>query len=201
VQTFQIRGTIVAWNRIPTDWIIIQIEAISLTPRWINDYTMFLRIEKISEKKLVGNQVKMCYANNKTFELWRSFMPRRKEIHSRITSDLISMQAFDKTFNFKDFTLETEFVKWAVAEVGDFNNLPEGMETYTLQGGLYAIFLHKGDSINFQETYQYIFDYWLPRSEYQLDNREHFEVLGEKYKLNDPASEEEIWIPIKLKSR
>lgn len=27
----------------------------------------------------------------------------------------------------------------------------------------------------------------------------HFEVLGEKYKDNDPTSEEEIWIPIKAK--
>lgn len=40
---------------------------------------------------------------------------------------------------------------------------------------------------------------WLPASDYNLDNRPHFEVLGEKYKNNDPTSEEEIWIPIKLK--
>lgn len=25
----------------------------------------------------------------------------------------------------------------------------------------------------------------------------HFEILGEKYKNNDPLSEEDIWIPIK----
>jgi AraC family transcriptional regulator len=161
---------------------------------------MFLRIENILEKKLVGTRVKMCYANNKTFELWRAFMPRRKEIENRITSDLISMQAFDKTFDFKDFNLETEFVKWAVAEVSDFNNVADGMETYILQGGLYAIFLHKGDAMNFQKTSQYIFGHWLPRSDYQLDNREHFDVLGARYKLNDPESEEEIWIPIKPKS-
>jgi AraC family transcriptional regulator len=29
-----------------------------------------------------------------------------------------------------------------------------------------------------------------------LDDRPHFEVLGEKYKNNDPTSEKEIWIPI-----
>jgi hypothetical protein len=27
----------------------------------------------------------------------------------------------------------------------------------------------------------------------------HFEVLGDKYKNNDPSSEEEVWIPIKPK--
>jgi AraC family transcriptional regulator len=35
----------------------------------------------------------------------------------------------------------------------------------------------------------------LPGSEYFLDNRPHFEVLGDKYKNNDPTSEEEIWKP------
>jgi AraC family transcriptional regulator len=162
---------------------------------------MFLRIENIPSKKLVGSHAKMCYTNNKTFELWRNFMLRRMEIQNRITTDLISMQAFDKSFDFKKFTLDTEFEKWAVAEVADFNNVPDGMETYTLQGGMYAVFLHQGDSINFQKTFQYIFGYWLQQSEYQLDNREHFEVLSDRYKLNDPESEEEIWIPIKLKEQ
>jgi AraC family transcriptional regulator len=41
------------------------------------------------------------------------------------------------------------------------------------------------------------FSTWLPDSEYRLDVRPHFEVLGEKYKNDDPESEEEIWIPIK----
>jgi AraC family transcriptional regulator len=32
-----------------------------------------------------------------------------------------------------------------------------------------------------------------------LDNRPHFEILGEKYKQGSPDSEEEIWIPVKEK--
>ncbi|MDP5096829.1 MAG: GyrI-like domain-containing protein [Flavobacterium sp.] len=40
----------------------------------------------------------------------------------------------------------------------------------------------------------------MPNSEYQLDNRPHFEILGAKYKNNAPDSEEEIWIPIKRKA-
>ena len=34
---------------------------------------------------------------------------------------------------------------------------------------------------------------------YTLDDRPHFEILGEKYKNQDPDSEEELWIPIKPK--
>jgi AraC family transcriptional regulator len=38
---------------------------------------------------------------------------------------------------------------------------------------------------------------WLPDSGFELDNRPHFAVMGEKYKRDDDASEEEIWIPVR----
>jgi len=72
------------------------------------------------------------------------------------------------------------------------------METFVLPGGLYAVFDYKGLSTD-NSIFQYIFENWLPNSDYILDNRAHFEVLGDKYKNNDPTSEEEIWIPIKAK--
>jgi AraC family transcriptional regulator len=64
--------------------------------------------------------------------------------------------------------------------------------------GLYAVFNYKGSNMD-HSIFEYIFRSWLPDSEYYLDNRPHFEVLGDKYKNNDPSSEEEIWIPIKPK--
>jgi AraC family transcriptional regulator len=72
------------------------------------------------------------------------------------------------------------------------------METIILQRGLYAVFDYKGLNTD-NSIFQYILGTWLPTSDYELDNRPHFEVLGDKYKNNDPTSEEEIWIPIKTK--
>ena len=85
------------------------------------------RIELLSPKKLIGKHVKMCYANNQTSELWRSFMQRRKEITNNLNSNLCSLQVFDKSLNFKDFTPQTEFAKWALTEVSDFDSIPEGV--------------------------------------------------------------------------
>jgi predicted transcriptional regulator YdeE len=48
----------------------------------------------------------------------------------------------------------------------------------------------------FDTIQNYIYTEWLPASNYELDNRPQFEILGVKYKTNDPNSEEEIWIPI-----
>jgi AraC family transcriptional regulator len=72
------------------------------------------------------------------------------------------------------------------------------MEMFILQGGLYAVFDYKGLNTD-NSIFQYILGIWLPVSDYVLDNRPHFEVLCDKYKNNDPISEEEIWIPIKTK--
>lgn len=155
------------------------------------------RIELLPEKKLVGKSLRMSLANNKTPELWRSFMPERKMIKNTVSSDFFSIQVYDKSLDFKDFNAQTEFTKYAMVETSKFETIPEEMETLILSSGLYAVFIHKGSAKDFYKTSQYIFGQWLPNSDYELDQREHFEVLSETYKNNDPNSEEEVWIPIK----
>ncbi|MBX7172232.1 MAG: GyrI-like domain-containing protein [Pyrinomonadaceae bacterium] len=152
------------------------------------------RFEFISEKKLIGKHLKMSLADNKTFQLWQSFMPRRKEILNKINSELISLQIYDEPMRFGDF--QQEFVKWAAVEVTGFENIPEEVGAFTLESGLYAVFDYKGLNTD-PGIFIHIFGSWLPNSDFVLDNRPHFEILGEKYKNNDPNSEEEIWIPIK----
>ncbi|MBD2770483.1 GyrI-like domain-containing protein [Hymenobacter sp. BT664] len=155
------------------------------------------RIQALNEKKLLGLHLTMSLADNKTRELWKAFMPRISEIANRLTTDLISMQVYKPT-HFADFDPTNEFEKWATVEVASFDDVPAGMETFTLPGGLYAVFDYRGSS-NDPRIFQYIFGTWLPNSEYVLDKRPHFELLGNKYKNNDPNSEEEIWIPIRQK--
>ncbi len=147
----------------------------------------------LTEKKLIGKRLRMSLAANRTGELWGSFMPRRKEITNNLTPELISLQVYPWPVDFSDLT--REFEKWAAVEVSDFDSVPDGMEAFTLSGGQYAVFHYKGSSAD-TRIFAYIFGTWLPASSYRLDNRPHFEVLGSKYKNNDPESEEDIWIPI-----
>ena len=154
-------------------------------------------IKTLSEKTLIGKRITMSLAINKTGELWKSFMPRRHEIKNVIGNDLFSLQTYDANY-FKSFNPALSFEKWALSEVSDTSTVPEGMETFNLPGGLYAVFFYKGLNTDFS-IFNYIFSEWLPKSEYNLDNRPHFEVMGAKYKNNDPESEEEIWIPIQKK--
>jgi AraC family transcriptional regulator len=155
------------------------------------------RIENLTEKKLIGKRISMSLANNKTGELWQNFMPKRRIISNNVSNDLISLQVYKPT-HFSDFKPDNEFEKWATVEVTNFDVVPVDMETFSLEGGLFAVFDYKGSGSD-PSIFQYIFRTWLPDSDYMLDTRPHFEVLGDKYKNNDPSSEEEIWIPIKPK--
>jgi AraC family transcriptional regulator len=160
---------------------------------------MFLRIETLREKKLVGKHLKMSFTKNKTGDLWRSFMPMRNTIKNKAGSELYSAEVYEP-FYFDDFNPSKEFDKWAAIAVTNFENIPEGMNTIIFPNGLYAVFLHKGPASLGANTYQYIFQTWLPTSNFVLDNRPHFAVMNEKYKHEDPSSEEEIWIPVKPKA-
>lgn len=51
------------------------------------DATLEPRIETLVEKKLIGKRLRMSLADNRTGELWRSVMPRRREIGNTVTSE------------------------------------------------------------------------------------------------------------------
>ncbi len=157
---------------------------------------MFLRFETISEKNIVGKSAMMSFSENKTFQLWKSFMPLKSNIQNIANSNLLSIEVYPQQF-FDTFNPNSEFQKWAGVEVISFENIPMDMETLIIPEGLYAIFLHKGLASEGFKTYQYIFQTWLPQSGYNIDDRPHYAIMGEKYKNDSPDSEEEIFIPIK----
>jgi len=156
------------------------------------------QIKILTEKKFLGKRRIMSFSDNKTAELWKSFMPRRKEILNGIGSELYSIEVYAPSF-FNNFNPDAEFEKWAAIEVSDFQPIPDGMETMISPEGLYAVFVHKGPASAGPKTYRYIFGTWLPSSDFLLDDRPHFAIMGQKYKHEDPGSEEELWIPVKPK--
>lgn len=158
---------------------------------------MELKVIEVAQKLFLGMSKDMSFANNTTPDLWRAFMPRRKEIQNVIGIELYSGEVYPNNF-FISFNPSTPFQKWAAVEVENFDQVPARMETLISPAGLYAVFNYKGTNAGAAEFYRKIFTEWLPASAYQLDARPHWAVMGTKYKNNDPDSEEEIWIPVKL---
>jgi len=154
-----------------------------------------VRLETLSPKRLVGQRRVMSLVANTTSNLWRGFMQQRAMLPAG--GERYSLQHYPLGY-FTSSSPETLFEKWAALEVADpAFVVPAGFEVLDLAGGLYAVFLHQGPASQGAATFRYIFETWLPSSGYVLDNRPHFELLGEKYRNDAPDSEEEIWLPIK----
>jgi AraC family transcriptional regulator len=160
---------------------------------------MFTSIKNIEAKKTIGFSIKTTMANDQTVKIWQQLMPRLKEVKNAVSADLFSLQVYNGE-TFEEFTPNTEFTKYALVEVKNYDFVPEGFEKFEIPAGNYAIFLHKGTSADFPKTSQYIYGEWFPNSEYVLDNRPHFAVMGDKYLGHEnPETEEEVWVPIKKK--
>lgn len=146
---------------------------------------------------LVGIRIQTSLAENRAAELWRAFRPRVLEITNCTGTDFFDVKRYGPEMANGQFTPATVFEKWAAVEVADFGHIPSGMEALDLTGGLYAVFIHHGPASAFARTYQYIFGTWLPTSDYLLDDRPHFDIMGPGYRPDDPEATEEIWIPVK----
>lgn len=158
-------------------------------------------IKELQPKVLVGVKKEVSVLTMDNVAHWKSFMARREEVVNHIKGEYYSVQVYGDLYSFSNFNPAAKFKKWAAVAVLELQDTPDGMDVLELQGGLYAVFIHKGMAKDFSSTFQYIFSEWMPNSIYQLDNRPHFEFLDERYL--GPAnskSEEEVWIPIKSKN-
>lgn len=156
------------------------------------------RIEIVDVRKFVGKRTVMSFDRNTTHELRKEFMPAKAKIPNSIGAALYSIEIYSTHF-FDSFDPARQFEKWAAVEVTALGSMADGMEALLCPGGEYAVFVHEGPASNGPKTYEYIFTSWLPNSGFVLDDRPHFAVMGEKYRYDNPESEEEIWIPIRRK--
>lgn len=143
---------------------------------------------------IIGKRQEMSLINNPIQALWQGFLPLKDGITNRCTSDHIALVNYPEDY-FQGFDPAKTFERWAAVEVDSLDDIPTDLEGLEIPPGEYAVFQYQGSSAD-PAIFQYIFSEWIPQSAYRIDHRPHFEVLGERYRNNDPLSEEEIWIPI-----
>ncbi len=162
-------------------------------------------IETLKPTIILGKSLQMSFTEDRTQALWQSFGPLVKTIKNRKDRNFISLQKFNSVFDPYDLDPNAPFTKWAgVALETDLSDdkikaLNPQLSLYQIEGGLYAVFNHVGPAYEFSKSLEFIYGEWFPNSPYQLDDREHFEVLPEGYRPDDLDAQEEIWIPIKKK--
>lgn len=156
------------------------------------------RIEMTEERRLAGIRQTMSLTDNNTADLWRRFMQLHHQNMGDLQNNLIYMQLYDQHY-FNEMDPKKPYEKWAAIEVPKDETVPPGMDSFNLPGGLYAVFEHKGMHITAPQTLGYIFGEWLPSSTYDLDHRPHLQVLDKHFKHEARESNEEIWVPVRLR--
>ncbi len=125
--------------------------------------------------------------NNEIPETWTALMPRMEEIPVKPDSEY----SYGVCGN---MTEDGSFDYLAGFEVADDAEVPEGMARWDVPEQRYAVFTCTLPTV--REAYDYIYNTWLPQSEYEHAPGPEFEAYGETFNYEDPESKMELFVPV-----
>ena len=130
-------------------------------------------LKTLNETRVVGKSARMSLQDNTTEQLWREFMPLRKDIEDALDASLWSVEVYPDPDFFQSFDPSREFEKWAAVPVATNARVPPDLEELQIPAGRYAVFTYRGRPHRAYEIYRYIYGTWIPGSDYVLDHRPH----------------------------
>jgi len=88
----------------------------------------------------------------------------------------------------------------AGVQIDKLDDLPEKYRWVEIQPQKYAVFEHKGSLAQLPDTFQYIWNTWLPQSGHEAADAPEFERYSEDYNPKLNTGTLEIWLPIKARA-
>lgn len=138
---------------------------------------------------VVGMKVRSKAGSSEIPQMWEALNPRVHEIQDRVGDDV----AYGISTNMDEQTGEFDYI--AGFEVSSVPKIPEGMIRFEVPGGKYAVFRTSLPRLG--DTFLHAYRTWVPQSGYQLTGGPDFEVYGEEFDPQDPASEFDVYVPIR----
>lgn len=146
---------------------------------------------------VVGTTGTTCLRDNQIPAIWAEFQRRYDEISYAVTGAAYGISIHQPRLAMHEFTADTEYVEITGCEVAPPVMVPDGMVSYTIEPGWYAVFVNKGPATTILYTYQYILGTWLTHTPYERDSRPCFEQYGtDYYGPEHPESIARIFIPL-----
>lgn len=165
----------------------------------LHHVTVHPRIVELSEIKIAGIRQEVQPHHQDLKKLWEFFFPLLESLpNKKLTGRKFGIyESFEANLHFKineDMLLNEYFG----IEVTSFNDLPEHYVTKVIPSGRYVVFTHHGSLETLSQTIDYIWGTWMLSTKEELDNRDPFELYGEKFLgYEHPDSEIEIYIAIR----
>jgi AraC family transcriptional regulator len=122
-------------------------------------------------------------------QLWGQYGTRWKEIKHIVNQDV----AYGVMDHYDPDSGEFDYV--AAMEVGELEDIPEGMVGWEIPAQTYAIFPCTLPRI--KEVYDFALHSWLPESAYEHTGGVEFELYDENFDPQDPSSEFYYYMPVK----
>jgi AraC family transcriptional regulator len=124
--------------------------------------------------------------------MWSIYNTRWDEIPA------LDQTCFGLCFSNPQGAAEGEFEYVAACQVKDDSVIPEGMVYREVPEYKYAVFTHHGKLDKLGETYEYIYNTWLPQSGYEVHPSKYdMEVYDERFIPNSDDSAFDIYVAIK----
>ncbi len=121
-------------------------------------------------------------------QLWGELMGRMGEIEGIVEEGV----SYGLMTNYDEASGGWDYI--AAFSVEAAAPIPAGMEKTDIPAATYAVFTCTMPTI--QETYDMIYQQWLPQSGYAHAPSPEFELYGPTFDANNPAAQFEIYIPI-----
>lgn len=144
--------------------------------------------------KCIGMQAETSTTDPAVPQLWEAFITRMQELDEiAVPNCSLGIVLRD---SIEDEGDETRFIYMAARVVKNFDILPLDMVSYEIPETLVAVFTHKGSLENLGDTYDYIYEQWLPESGYQLGEGDELEWYDARFDYGSEDSEMDIHIPV-----
>lgn len=144
--------------------------------------------------KVVGMKIRTTLAENRIQGLWNEFIKRMPEL-----DEVAVPECSLGICTFVDSDDDEDAFEYMAARVVKNDSLiPEGMIFCLLPAQEVAVFTHQGSLDNLSDTYDYIYNEWLPENEYEIADADEIEWYDRRFNFGQENSQMDIHIPIKL---
>lgn len=155
------------------------------------------REAKLESMLVAGYEVHDSMDHDQIMNCWMNLMQNYESIKSATGDVLYGITYFTENYDPETFT---GYAYMAATEVKSEENLPKDMVLRKIAAANYLVFEHRGPLSRLEDSFNYIFQKYLPNSKREFLQSDVLESYDKRYNAENPEDPEsviEIWMPVK----
>lgn len=151
------------------------------------------REAKLGEMLMAGFQVLDTMEHEALMGCWNQFMGVVEQLPADPQAPYYGINFFTADYNPQE---HTGFGYMACVPVLKSEGIPEGVVLRKIPARDYIVFEHKGPLMYLEQSFNYIFNQYLPQGKHKALYADLLEVYDCRFNAESPDSVIEIWVPV-----